>query len=1315
MPKKEIELSLDLPGAPDIEVIEEKRPAPPLSQNLPQAPDMETVERKGPDPVLSQNLPTAPDIDTFTEEFRTIISPNIPVSADKQVIAQILPPPLLSLDLAPAPSVEVKNVFIPFDGEWIPDSDPIEIGARNYKTLQNYRYAGDKIVHLESVLGYTKINTTALTTYTNIRNGYQLRSEYVPSITSATTIVFVDGAGGADSITDSGSRFVAYGFKLGMTISVSGSTSNDGEYTIAILAAGRLTLITGVLTAEGASATVTITGIPKSYVLVHAEHSSAPAQNESLVYQNQTGIPKQGDFESTVLHTDSAVQLEGRFSDAPNSQVAYCNAEESCIWAGEEMRCAGFFTFFSPKIVGSTDISFVDGAGGADTITDTGNGFLDAGFKAGHQITVAVTGLEKVSVAVFDGSGLDDLTSGGTFSGSAVTDYVVEIDASVPSPDTFRWSDDGGATWDVENVGITGSAQTLNNGVTVTFGAIDGHTVGESWSFDAPANAGDYNIVSVVAGTITLATALLTGETNKSAVIGVSIKKDHIKATDYTDAINNEINSAVEAASVDGNTVGNYGIVLSTRPLKGIKFYIRTANGSTSTTSWKVWTGEAFEAVTTYVDGTRPAAISMAQTGTFTFDSTVSTAKPMHFEGLYLYAYLFELSAGTADIYHVTLDAPFQAMVDVWDGVYRQPIQFHTARGLTTDSSPVAGSDKIVIVFKSNRERYKCYQVPYADYQKIEVGAEIVANAVTATVVEKIYSSSFLSGIYYYAGSTGIGQLLLDTDLGVRYYGATYTYANPVDAGGTADYKDYTLEVNEPSFADYPIGAVIDGLTAQHHILMGFEERMSAIWIEMIANLVNVASAKISAISYWKGDGYDSVGILTDSTQGLPGNSGANKSFNRSGLVSWHPPDKEDEFRKTLFGVNAYYYLINVDTTLTGTEGGAAEVVIDTIKGIPAQKTIKPFKFPVSYKNRLMLCGFTKGKEGNRIDYSVKDAPDVFNGDESSMDGIQSLYIGGREDLTGAIEIFNRFGSSIISSLLLFKDTETYLLTGDGPDNYRIYTISKTIGCPAPLTLAAAETGYTFAEEINRNIVAWMSYSGPMIFDGSAIVPIPGVKKYFDPAKTARLETASVERARGWYNNSYKEYNLVLPSASGATNCNVWIVYDLVRKRWFEKEPGSSEIPQAAWSVYDTDGTQYIYCGIDDGNVMRLENGALWSDDSATPMAPIIETGDFFPAGDVWLKTRLRRFKAAIKKISESDRNFAINHYADTGTSTTALTDVNSDAGNPITRETQACNLLGWAHRFKFAIDTGFSSETQFQPIGWGFAFFVERDDEQLQ
>lgn len=79
-------------------------------------------------------------------------------------------------------------------------------------------------------------------------------------------------------------------------------------------------------------------------------------------------------------------------------------------------------------------------------------------------------------------TGLNDMTINTTYIGTTIKNFVVEIDG-VGSPNTFRWSNDGGSTWEASTVSITGSAQTLEDGVQITFGATTGHTLNDKWTF----------------------------------------------------------------------------------------------------------------------------------------------------------------------------------------------------------------------------------------------------------------------------------------------------------------------------------------------------------------------------------------------------------------------------------------------------------------------------------------------------------------------------------------------------------------------------------------------------------------------------------------------------------------------------------------------------------------------------------------------------------------------------------------------------------------------------------------------------------------
>jgi len=76
---------------------------------------------------------------------------------------------------------------------------------------------------------------------------------------SAITIAFNDNGASPDTITDSDNGFVTAGFVVGDKITVSGSTSNNGDYTINMVVAGTITLIsTDVLTTEIAGDSVII-------------------------------------------------------------------------------------------------------------------------------------------------------------------------------------------------------------------------------------------------------------------------------------------------------------------------------------------------------------------------------------------------------------------------------------------------------------------------------------------------------------------------------------------------------------------------------------------------------------------------------------------------------------------------------------------------------------------------------------------------------------------------------------------------------------------------------------------------------------------------------------------------------------------------------------------------------------------------------------------------------------------------------------------------------------------------------------------------
>ena len=878
-------------------------------------------------------------------------------------------------------NIKQNNIMFAFDGAWLPSKDPTLIGPTNFQKLINMRYTDGGI---EGVTGYTKVNTTPISNYVNIKNGIHLQTE------------------------------------------------NRTQ---------------------------------KNYVVVQAHDSSGNGR----LYQNQTDIGSQGDFETTHIHSDSSTNLIGRFSKAPSGNIVYCNGEEVKIWGGNESTVGSVFT-------------------------------------------------------------------------------------------------------------TTDSSETL--------------------------------------------------------------------PIDITERIINSRNNSDQRFTYDQSTRPNLTI-LTTRAAKGFKFYIHSGNGSASSLTCRYWDGTQYTAVSNPNDGTSSGGAALSQTGVFSFDDTVGNVKLHHFEERYLFAYQFELSAGSAVIYEITADYGIQTPTNVWDGIFRTPIQ-----------------------------------------------AQVYTAADTA-------------------------------------------------------WEDFSLHVGEASTVGIPVGCILDGFVATNdRLILMFEEKMSAIKMIMLGNLINKIGST-ATLKYWDGDTFTSVGSTFND-----GTSENSATFAKTGLISWNPPS--DEEKTTLFGTSGYAYEITVDTTLTGTKGSTEEVVIDIISGVPAIQDIKTYKFPIQYKTKLMLACYNEGNEGNRVDYSEDNAPDIFNGENSSVDGYQSIYVGGTESLTAGAQLYNRFGSNLFSSLILFKVKELYLLTGDGPLDYRLFPVSTTIGCPAPHTLATAEVGFELSEDVARNVAMWVSNSGPMMFDGATLKPMAGLEDYFDPNESVSVNFDVLDTAQGWFDNTYKEYNILIATGENQTTLNTWLVYDIVRKKWFKKDTGTGDPVQSGFSVSDDNGDQYIYAGSLTGTLYQLENGPSWSD---SPITNVIQTGDFFPSKSEWDITRIRYLKFVSRRITES--NAYVNMYylsntdddgglnvtfrditsilANSGNEGSSFIDVTTSLSNSsnegviwssqpaqtldlsissglnrLTRTTLAMNQTAWCHSFKFEFTTS-ETEKGVEPIMWGIIWeHVRRDDEDL-
>lgn len=181
---------------------------------------------------------------------------------------------------------------------------------------------------------------------------------------TASTIAFNDNGASADTITDTGAGFVTAGFVDGDKITVSGSTFNDGDYTIDTVVAGTITLIaTDELTTEGVGDSVTI--------VANCENWGTVSYNDKVIATNGIDFvlvwDTTGDF--APLDTVSGIEYEtGLYLTKAKHMVIYENflilgyTYENGNWYPQRMRwnAIGQETEWIATNSGSTEVGKSD-------------------------------------------------------------------------------------------------------------------------------------------------------------------------------------------------------------------------------------------------------------------------------------------------------------------------------------------------------------------------------------------------------------------------------------------------------------------------------------------------------------------------------------------------------------------------------------------------------------------------------------------------------------------------------------------------------------------------------------------------------------------------------------------------------------------------------------------------------------------------------------------------------------------------------------------------------------------------------------------
>ena len=153
----------------------------------------------------------------------------------------------------------------------------------------------------------------------------------------------------------------------------------------------------------------------------------------------------------------------------------------------------------------------------------------------------------------------------------------------------------------------------------------------------------------------------------------------------------------------------------------------------------------------------------------------------------------------------------------------------------------------------------------------------------------------------------------------------------------TVQVRENKLDVNDGG-TYIPIGK----LKTSESLSAGFNERMTGIAVSLYTEASNTSG--LVAVNYWNGTEWVSVGVIDDGTLF------AGASFAQTGTITWNAVSPELEYRRNFEnGPMLYYYQFVFDATTSD------KVSLFWVSGIPSQKDLSAYSFPLLSNNRLFL------------------------------------------------------------------------------------------------------------------------------------------------------------------------------------------------------------------------------------------------------------------------------------------------------------------------------------------------------------------------
>ncbi len=144
-------------------------------------------------------------------------------------------------------------------------------------------------------------------------------------------------------------------------------------------------------------------------------------------------------------------------------------------------RTAGSF-FRIENATSFISVPLFSGSGLNDIVV---SGNYTGGSSKNYKVQIDGTSTQFLTALVYSGSGSNTVTISGVYNDNTAKVYVIEIDSHGSGYDTFKWSDSNGDAWNEELVPITALEQALNSSLSVLFSGVTGYTIGDSWTLTA--------------------------------------------------------------------------------------------------------------------------------------------------------------------------------------------------------------------------------------------------------------------------------------------------------------------------------------------------------------------------------------------------------------------------------------------------------------------------------------------------------------------------------------------------------------------------------------------------------------------------------------------------------------------------------------------------------------------------------------------------------------------------------------------------------------------------------------------------------------